>query len=189
MALAGTGALALGRWDRTIGVRTLSGKPKYRYRGTYFSARGEKDRFVLPADFRKTVTESSDKRLLCLSRDTRFPCLVGYGLSRQDEIDDEIDRQEELATQRGEMFDREVAELSSSAMVFETGFDASGRFIFPLHARILAKISDKALFIGSGSQFQIWDPDVLLAYDTDIPRLLDAKMLIPHFAEEAGGRR
>ncbi|WOE76144.1 division/cell wall cluster transcriptional repressor MraZ [Alterisphingorhabdus coralli] len=144
---------------------------------------------MLPAEFRKTVTESSDKRLLCLSRDTRFPCLVGYGLSRQDEIDAEIDRQEALATQRGEVFDREEAELSSSAMVFETGFDASGRFIFPPHARILARIEGQALFIGGGSQFQIWDPDALLAYETDVPRLIDAKTLIPYFREELEARQ
>lgn len=163
----------------------MSERPKYRYRGTFFSARGEKDRFVLPSDFRKIVTDSSgDKRLLCLSREDRFPCLIGYGLSRQDEIDDQIDREEELANARGERFDRDLAELSSSAMVFETGFDASGRFIFPPHARILANIGDQAVFVGSRSQFQIWDPDTLLGFVTNIPRLCDAQILIPHYRAE-----
>ena len=54
------------------------------YSGQDFSLQGEKGRFVLPAEFRKTVkTSSGGERILCLAKHDRWNCLTGFGLSRE----------------------------------------------------------------------------------------------------------
>ena len=70
---------------------------RFSYRGQGFSLQREKNRFVLPAPIRKTVRESSGKTLLCLTRHDRWKCLTGFGLSRADDFDAEIDREETRA--------------------------------------------------------------------------------------------
>jgi len=51
----------------------VAGAPS-NYWGQGFSPRGEKNRFVLPADFRATVKDASQgQRLLCLDRHHKFP--------------------------------------------------------------------------------------------------------------------
>lgn len=147
----------------------------------------------MPADFRKTVAESSKKRHLCLSRMDDLAgdepdCLIGFGLSRYDDIEAEIDKKEELATARGEKFDRDAAELEAGGMAFGAGFDTSGRFIFPNEAAALANISDEALFVGNIRYFQIWDPDTLLSINTDSRTLKDAQRLIPMLRAQQGDK-
>ena len=62
------------------------------FSGQAFSPLGEKGRFVLPPLFRNAVKESSDGRVLCLDKHPRFTCLVGFGLSRQLELETQLVR-------------------------------------------------------------------------------------------------
>ena len=46
------------------------------YWGQGFSPRGEKNRFVLPTDFRSKVKESSgNNRILCLDKHAKLPAM------------------------------------------------------------------------------------------------------------------
>ena len=56
------------------------------YSGQAFSPAGDKGRFVLPPAFRKAVKDSSGSRVLCLAAHDRFACLVGFGLSRTENV-------------------------------------------------------------------------------------------------------
>jgi MraZ protein len=79
------------------------------YSGQGFSLRGEKSRFVLPPQFRKTVRESSDgARVLCLAKHERWNCLTGFGLSRREAFAAQLDREETIALQAGRDFDRDL---------------------------------------------------------------------------------
>jgi len=80
------------------------------YNGQAYSPAGEKGRFVLPPAFRKAVKESSGgNRTLCLAAHDRFDCLIGFGLSRTEKLDAQLDREEERAIRLGQHdFDREV---------------------------------------------------------------------------------
>jgi MraZ protein len=150
--------------------------------------RGEKDRFVLPAKFRKVVEESSGARKLLVSRFSQFDCLVGYGESRQLQIDSEPLRKQEKLEGLDPDFDIELEDLGGSGTVEEMSFDASGRFVFPRAARLLAEIEDEAMLIGAGPQFQIWNPNKLLALDTNVRALRDAQRILPVLREEAEGK-
>ena len=119
----------------------------FTYSGQGFSPRGEKSRFVLPAGFRKTVRESSQgAKTLCIAKHERWNCLIGFGLSRKDEFEAQLDR------------DMRSMQLYGFS---EVPFDDSGRFVIPPHLETLAGFGDQLYFQGAGAFFMIWSPDVL----------------------------
>ncbi len=132
------------------------------YNGQAYSPAGEKGRFVLPPAFRKAVKESSGgNRTLCLAAHDRFDCLIGFGLSRTEKLDVQLDREEERAIRLGlHDFDREVR----AAQLFgfeQLPFDDSGRFVMPEHLRDLGKVGDGLYFQAAGEFFFVWSPEEL----------------------------
>lgn len=117
---------------------------------------------MLPPAFRKAVKESSDGRILCLAKHERWNCLTGFGLSRRDELDAQIDREEEQAIRRGQDFDRDLRAMQLFGFI-EIPFDESGRFIMPGHLVELGQLADGVYFQGAGSFFTLWNPAALYA--------------------------
>ncbi|MEP5171610.1 MAG: division/cell wall cluster transcriptional repressor MraZ [Erythrobacter sp.] len=114
--------------------------------------------------FRKAVKESSAGRILCISKHDRWNCLTGFGLSRKDELELQLDREEERATQRERDFDRDLRAMQLFGFV-EIPFDDSGRFVMPEHLRSLGQVDDGLYFHGGGRFFTIWNPDQLSQMD------------------------
>ncbi len=137
------------------------------YSGQAFSPAGDKGRFVLPPAFRKAVKDSSAGRVLCLAAHDRFDCLVGFGLSRTEKLDAQLEREEERAIRlQKQDFDREVR--AQQLFGFEQlPFDESGRFVMPEHLRDLGKVGDGLYFQGAGDFFFIWNPAELALMGTD----------------------
>lgn len=150
------------RFSSASGVSVVAGGPA-NYVGQGFSPRGEKGRYVLPADFRADVRDASEgQRVFCLDKHHRLPCLVGFGLTRASQFAAEIDRDEENAIRRGEFFDRDMR----SAQLYgfhRASFDESGRFVLPDHLSELGQMTDGMFFQGAGQQVFIWNPEVLFA--------------------------
>lgn len=133
----------------------------YSYSGQGFSLQRDKNRFVLPPQFRKTVLESSGKKaVLCLAKHERWTCLVGFGLSRVDEFAAQLDREETVALSAGREFDRDLRAMQLYGF-FEVPFDGSGRFVMPEHLASLARIDRQIYFQGAGGFFTAWSPDEL----------------------------
>ena len=133
------------------------------FSGQAFSPAGDKGRFVLPPLFRNAVKDASDGRVLCLDKHPKFACLVGFGLSRMDELEAQLDREEDRS---GPEFDRDTraAQLFGFARV---PFDDSGRFVLPDHLRMLGGIDDALFFQGGGRSFTIWNPAELMKMSDD----------------------
>lgn len=130
------------------------------YSGQAYSPAGDKGRFVLPPLFRKAVRDSSDGRTLCLMKHPTWNCLVGFGLSRKEELEAQLDREEDRATAMGRDFDRDTR--SSQLFGFqELPFDDSGRFVMPEFLRKVAGIDDGLFFQGGGRFFTLWNPEEL----------------------------
>ncbi len=159
---------------------------RVRYNGQGFSLKGEKDRFVLPPDFRKALKESGDgKKELCLQLHADLPCLVAFGLSREAELDLQLDREEENALRRGEPFNRQVR--SSQLFGFlKVPFDDSGRFVMPPRFGKGARIADQLYFQGAGPEFLIFNPEELMKLDPADWR--HAQLACEDMAEEALAR-
>ena len=136
------------------------------YSGQAYSPSGDKGRFVLPPAFRKAVKESSGgNRILCLAAHDRFDCLIGFGLSRTDKLNEQLEREDERAIRLGLAdFDRDVR--AQQLFGFEQlPFDDSGRFVMPDHLRDLGKIADGLYFQGAGDFFFVWNPAELAQMD------------------------
>jgi MraZ protein len=116
---------------------------------------------VLPSAFRKAVKDSSNGRILCLAAHDRFACLVGFGLSRTDKLETQLEREEERAIRLGLAdFDRDVR--AQQLFGFEQlPFDESGRFVMPEHLRDLGKVGEGLYFQGAGDFFFVWNPEEL----------------------------
>ncbi|MXO82981.1 division/cell wall cluster transcriptional repressor MraZ [Altererythrobacter aestiaquae] len=134
---------------------------RHSYSGQALTLLGDKDRFVIPPEFRKIVRASSDdKRILCLAKHDRWDCLVGFGLSRQEELEEQLDREEDAALRLGRDYDRELR--SNLLFGFERiPFDDSGRFTMPDYLRSDGQIDDTLFFRGAGQSFTVWNPAVL----------------------------
>jgi MraZ protein len=132
------------------------------YHGQAYSPAGEKGRFVLPPAFRKAVKESSGgSRTLCLAAHGRFDCLIGFGTSRIDTLNEQLDREEDRAIRlRDKSFDRDVR--AGQLFTYEQlPFDDSGRFVMPEHLRDLGKVEGALFFQAAGEFFFVWSPDEL----------------------------
>ena len=136
----------------------MEGAKPITYSGQGFSLLGEKSRFVLPPELRKSVRESGQgERLLCLAKHPRWKCLTGFGLSRADQFEAELDREEEIALERQIDFDRDLRaqQLYGFARV---PFDDSGRFVMPERYFKLGGLTDRVFFQGGGKMFTLWNP-------------------------------
>lgn len=136
------------------------------YSGQAYAPAGDKSRYVLPPLFRRAVKESSDGRVLCLAKHDRWACLVGFGLSRKEELEDQLDREEERAIRLQQDFDRETRSSQLNGFV-ELPFDDSGRFVMPDYLRTLANICDGLFVQGGGRFFTLWNPQELAKMGDD----------------------
>ena len=148
------------------------------YSGQAFSLASDKGRFVLPPLFRNAVKESSGGRTLCLDKHPRFACLVGFGLSRKLELEDQLTREEDRA---GPEFDRDTRAQQLFGFT-QVPFDDSGRFVLPDHLRMLGHVDDALFFQGGGRSFTIWNPAELMKMDD---AWAAAKAACAQFAAEA----
>ncbi|WP_337190772.1 division/cell wall cluster transcriptional repressor MraZ [Qipengyuania oceanensis] len=159
------------------------------YSGQAFSPSGDKGRFTLPPLFRKAVKESSDGRVLCLAKHDRWDCLTGFGLSRKNELDEQLDREEERAIRMQAEFDRDLRAMHLFGFV-ELPFDDSGRFVLPDHLRDLAGIDDGGLYFqGAGRFFTIWNPARLQAMGPEWAAAQAACASLTAEAEAKGKRK
>jgi MraZ protein len=141
----------------------VAGKALSGYSGQGFSPRGEKGRYVLPPAFRNAIApEQGDPRTLCLARHDRWNCLTGFGLSRTERFEAQLDREEESALRLGREFDRELRSIQLWTFS-EIPFDASGRFVLPEHLGELCGIDGAICFLGAGQFFTLWAPKQLYA--------------------------
>ncbi len=134
---------------------------EFSYRSQGFSLQREKNRFVLPPQIRNTVKASSgNTTVLCLVKHDRWPCLTGFGLSRVDEFEAELDKDERRAIEFGKNFDRELKAMQLYGYS-TVPFDGSGRFVLPDHLATLAGIGKQIFLNGLGPYFTIWAPEEL----------------------------
>ncbi len=144
-------------WDILVAGRLFS------YSGQGFSLQGDKGRFVLPPQLRKMVRESSGgTKVLCLAKHDRWNCLTGFGLSRREDFEAQLEREEANALQRGAEFDRDLRAVQLYGFC-EVPFDDSGRFVMPDHLIELGRVGDRLFFQGAGAFFTLWNPDELAA--------------------------
>lgn len=145
-----------------IGVRILSEGLRIRYMDYGLSLSRDKNRFVLPADFRKALIQSSGENLMYLDFHETLPCLIGFGASRIDELEAKFERDQRLAEERGQDFDEFEEYAKRLGGFVPVKFDDSGRFIMPANVKEGFAFGKSLFFYGAGRFFTIWNPLLLL---------------------------
>lgn len=161
----------------------------FSFYGQGFSLRGDKGRFVLPPTFRRLVKEASHgERTLCLAKHDRWPCLTGFGMSRLQAFDEQLDREEANALARGTEFDRDQRGSQLFGFI-DVPFDESGRFVMPDHLAGMADLDSAAFFNGNGPFFTIWNPASLAAMGSGYEQMQRGCEALAAEAEAGRGRR
>ena len=119
---------------------------------SYENRLDNKGRISVPASFRASL--SSDKFSgVVLYRSFTNNCIEGMSMSRMEQL--------AAATDKMGVFDGTLDDLS--AMLFADArplmFDVTGRVVIPADLLAHAGITDRAIFVGRGTSFQIWNPD------------------------------
>lgn len=142
----------------------MAGQP-FIYNGQGFSLQRDKNRFVLPNVFRGTVRESSGKDVVYLTMHDRWPCLIGFGGSRINDFDAELEKMQEIALRSGNA-DFDAEKLASDMYAsYDVPFDGSGRFVLPEDLAALGGVTDQLYFRGNGKFFTVWAPEQLYEMD------------------------
>ena len=111
-----------------------------------------KGRISVPASFRAAAANEYFAGVV-LYRSFTNNCIEGLTMSRMEQMANAADKMG--------VFDSELDDLS--AMLFADArplnFDVTGRIVIPNDLLQHAGITDKAIFVGRGKSFQIWNPD------------------------------
>lgn len=111
-----------------------------------------KGRISVPASYRASLNNENFTGVV-LYRSFTNKCIEGLSMSRMEQL--------AAATDKMGVFDNALDDLS--ALLFADArplqFDVTGRIIIPNDLLEHAGIKDKALFVGRGNSFQIWNPD------------------------------
>ena len=119
---------------------------------SYENRLDSKGRISVPASFRASVSNEKFAGVV-LFRSFTNNCIEGFSMSRMEQM--------ASATDQMGIFDSETDDLS--AMLFADArplaFDVTGRIVVPSDLLAHANITDRAVFVGRGNSFQIWNPD------------------------------
>ena len=111
-----------------------------------------KGRISVPASFRAALNNEKFAGVV-LYRSFTNKCIDGLSMSRMESL--------AAATDKMGVFDNALDDLS--AMLFADArplqFDVTGRIMIPADLLAHAGITDRAVFVGRGNSFQIWNPD------------------------------
>lgn len=111
-----------------------------------------KGRISVPSSFRASVSSERFAGVV-LYRSFTNKCIEGLSMSRMEQL--------AAATDKMGVFDSNLDDLS--AMLFADArplsFDVTGRIVIPEDLLKHAGITDRAVFVGRGNSFQIWNPE------------------------------
>lgn len=150
------------------------------FSGPAMSAIDDKGRLAVPANLRNSIpadhcaSDAKGGRTLCVTRHERSDCLIAFGPDRMRKMLAALDREEEIALQRGDTYDRDGANRRKFGLVETVALDGSGRFIVPPFLKDVGKLDHQVFFHGAGEYFELWDPEILLASDDSYEPLKQA---------------
>ena len=116
-----------------------------------------KGRVSLPSSFREVLAENTKKSLV-LYESSINPCIEGCSILRIEELSKKIDDLDPFSEQK-DIFASII--LGGSVKM---DFDKDGRILLPKHLMNFANITTKAVFMGKGQTFEIWNKELLDNY-------------------------
>ena len=138
--------------------------------GTHENKVDRKGRVSLPADYRSELPKDDDRVIYV------FPSLYISALEACDRAQLELHAERIGALDR---FSQEEAYFSSQilAEARKIGIDGDGRIVLPAEFMNRASIDGKALFVGGGPKFHIWQPEAYAEHKRVTQQALSGRTL------------
>ena len=133
--------------------------------GTHENKIDRKGRVSLPADYRAELPEDDDRTIYI------FPSLYISALEACDRTQLALHAERIGAL---DQFSQEEAYFSSQilAEARKISIDGDGRIVLPAEFMSRASIDGKALFVGGGPKFHIWQPEAYAAHRQETQQAL-----------------
>lgn len=120
--------------------------------GTFTNRIDKKGRVSVPARFRAAIAAGAFSSVV-VAPNEEMGAIDACDWQRIEDTIARLDNRKDLTPEQIEAIERLLPETE------ELPFDGEGRIILPEHLIKLAKIDDKAMFVGIGRVFQIWSPE------------------------------
>ena len=148
-----------------------------------------KGRVGIPASMRHALEKNGDGRTIHIAAHPVLPCLIGSDAGWDEARTAQLLRDEQAATDRGEVFDRDNVYRGAFALKDIVAYDQqTGRFVLGSFFRQeIAGLADNAIFLGKHDHFEIWNPETLAVSELVSER---TRMLARHcLANPRGGKK
>lgn len=120
----------------------------------------KKGRISVPSSFRQALAAETFQGIV-LFRSYKSTTIEGCGLSRMERLSESLDEMEQFSEEQDDL----AATIFADA--HQLVFDADGRISLPRVLLEYASIEEKAVFVGRGSTFQIWNPENFYRYQEE----------------------
>jgi MraZ protein len=137
------------------------------FAGTYLNGVDAKHRLSIPASIRETIEARSQAKAVVLAPAEHADCLVGYDLTHFERLQDRLTREFEADFGPGRSARARLLFGPSEVL----RYDDTGRVAMGPVLRDLGGLKDRALFLGAGDYFELWDPAALLESEGLDPRI------------------
>ncbi|MCE3255021.1 MAG: mraZ [Rickettsiaceae bacterium] len=117
----------------------------------------KKGRISVPAQFRASLA-NQDFAGIIVYESLVNECIEGCDISRIKQLSESIDNLDPFSAKRDSMA------TTVLGCVVQLPFDGDGRIILPENLIKKAELNDKAIFIGKGPTFEIWNPQKFAKY-------------------------
>jgi MraZ protein len=132
-----------------------------------------KGRVALPRFVRDIVERRSGDSAVVIGAHGRDTCLTGYDRSFRKAVFTDAERRRIAGEASG---GDEGAHHGRARRAFglteETEYDRKGRIVLPAMMRRMGRIEGLALFVGTGGDFEIWNPELAAESDDESLRAL-----------------
>lgn len=112
----------------------------------------KKGRISVPASFRQALAAETFQGVV-LFRSYKNATIEGCGFSRMERLSESLDDMDQFSQEQDDLAATLFAESHPLS------FDSDGRISLPKTLMEHAAIEERAVFVGRGSTFQIWNPE------------------------------
>ncbi|CAK0749004.1 Transcriptional regulator MraZ [uncultured Gammaproteobacteria bacterium] len=127
---------------------------------TYVNKIDKKGRISVPAEFRKVLAAQTYQGVVVF-RSLHHPALEACSAEHLEQLSENMDRLD-LSPE-----EYEVIETTVFGGSVPLPFDGEGRIVLPQHLVEFAGLGEEAAFVGRRKTFQIWNPPMLRAHETE----------------------
>ena len=133
---------------------------KLRFSGEYLNTLDAKNRMNIPAKFRKVLDPINDRTFVITRGFDR--CLTLYPIYEWNIVEQQLASLSSLRN-RNRNFVRSIVRYASYVQ-----YDRQGRIVIPDNLKAYSKIDKDVVIIGMISKIEIWNPDKIDKYDSEL---------------------